>query len=318
MIASAFYQELYGLKARPFALTPDPVFLYPSASHEEALDLLTYGLREGLGFSVLTGEVGTGKTTLVHALLARLPDSVKSAYVLNPVLVFPEILATILEDLGVRPTGMRKAELLSQFNRFLLAEHAGGHEILVVIDEAHNLTVPLLEELRMLSNLETNKAKLVHFLLVGQPELDTLIDLPQLRQLKQRVGVRVRLRPLNARETGEYIQHRLGAAGAAADCRFTPSAAGLVFSYSNGVPRLINQICHAALVSGYAAGARSITDAIVQRGWRELVSHHAPLTPPGGRRRVKRRWAARAAEALLVVLTAALVAGIVLTLLVRL
>jgi general secretion pathway protein A len=311
VIAGAFYQELYGFRHRPFALTPDPDFLYLAPAHQEALDFLSYALREGFGFAVLTGEVGTGKTTLVHALLARLPGTFRTAYLLNPVLSMPEILSTILEDLGCRPASTRKADLLVELNRYLLARHAEGGEVLVVIDEAQTLTVSLLEELRLLSNLETSKAKLLHLLLVGQPELDAMLDLPQLRQLAQRLGVRVRLRPLDANDTAAYIHHRLRAAGAAPGCGFTRDAAAEVFRLTGGIPRLINHACHAALVAGYVESARVISSRMVLRGWCELgaaaSSRTRPEAPGSGSRR-----SAAARVALAIVLATAIGLAIVL------
>jgi general secretion pathway protein A len=272
MGAGTLYQQLYGLRGRPFSLTPDPDFLYLSPQHREALEALLYGLHEGLGFTVLSGEAGTGKTTLVHALLMRLPDTVTTAYLVNPRLSVEEILASILNDVGVRPQSTGKADLLGQLHRFLLEHHALGREVLVIFDEAQNLTAPLLEEIRMLSNLETSNAKLLHILLVGQPELDVLLEMPQLRALNQRLGARARLRPLAAVETGVYIHHRLRAAGAGSGCGFTPQAVGRVFRYSRGIPRLINQVCHAALIAGYVEGACRISPEMVQRGWRELAA----------------------------------------------
>jgi general secretion pathway protein A len=305
-VTGTLYQDLYGFRQRPFALTPDPEFLYLGTAHQEALDLLTYGLREGLGFLVLTGEVGTGKTTLVHALLAGLPPTMDVAYVLNPVLSFPEILGTILDDLGVTPTSRRKADLLAALNRFLLAEHAAGREVLIVIDEAQNLTAPLLEELRMLSNLETDKRKLVQILLVGQPELDRMLETPGLRQLMQRVGVRARLRPLGRAEVAAYVASRLRTAGAGPDCRFTPGALDLVHRRSNGIPRMVNQICHAALIAGYVGGRPVITETAVERGWRELASRRLG-TGPGGPETERTRLVRLAEAALLMGLAAGLV-----------
>jgi general secretion pathway protein A len=290
--SGTFYQELYGLKHRPFALTPDPDFLYLTPSHREALDRLEYGIEEGFGFLVLTGEVGLGKTTLVHALLARLPAHFETAYILDPALRFPEILAMVLEDLGVKtPSAADKGELLTTLHRFLLEEHARGRDVLLVVDEAQHLSVENLEALRMLANLETGKRKLVHILLVGQPELAAVLAQPQLRQLAQRIGVQASLRPLTRDETGAYVMHRLRAAGAASHhCRFDERAIERVHRHSGGVPRLINRVCHAALVAGFVAGARVLTAAHVDQGWRELAAtaDRRERGPRRGRRRLER------------------------------
>ena len=301
-----FYHELYGLSQRPFALTPDPDFLFPAEPYREALDRLTYGIEEGLGFLVLTGEVGTGKTTLVHTLLARLPANFKTAYLMNPILTFEEILAALQDDLGVtgRRPGEGKGRQLHRFNQFLLEMHAAGQEVVVVIDEAQNLSPQLLEELRMLSNLETSKAKLLHLILVGQPELGAILDAPGLRQLRQRIGVQAVLRALNQEETGSYIAHRLQRAGARTACRFSPEAVEAVHRRSGGIPRLINQVCHAALVAGYVSGATLITRAMVEQGARELVTarvseNEAPVA-------VRVPWARRVLQSMAILAFAAL------------
>jgi general secretion pathway protein A len=290
--AAALYHTSYGFRHDPFSLTPDPDFLYLADSHQEALDLLSYGITEGFGFAVLTGEVGTGKTTLVHALLARLPERFRTAYVLDPALQFAEILSMIVDDLGIKAPSTRKVDLLAALHRFLLEEHAQGREVLVILDEAQSIAVPVLDELRMLSNLETDKRKLIHIFLVGQPELDELLERPQIRQLAQRIAVRARLRPLNVRETRAYVAHRLHAAGAAPDVRFTPRAVERVHRYADGIPRLINRVCHAALMAGYVAGARVITESLVDRGWRELAATRRRARGSRARRAARVGWIA--------------------------
>jgi general secretion pathway protein A len=311
MTGGVFYHEFYGLRHRPFALTPDPDFLHLTDAHREALERRWVGLQEGLGFLVLTGEVGTGKTTLVHALLTRLTTRWKTAYLINSLLDFPEILASILEDLGVVPASTRKTDLLRQLNVLLLQEHAAGCEVLIVIDEAQNLSPALLEEVRLLSNLETPGAKLVHLLLVGQPELDALLDAPQLRQLRQRVGVRVALRPLTRPETGGYITHRLRIAGPNSECRFTPAAVDQVYGESCGIPRLINKICHGALIAGYVARTSVITPPLVNRAIHELVVREVSLGPVPSAGRVRRFMRHLVGATLLLLLIALLGLGLI-------
>ena len=267
------YNQFYGLRQKPFMVTPDPEFLYMSPVHQRAIDLMTYGIQQGLGFLVLTGEAGSGKTTVIRALLQELEGRYKTAYILNPVLSTAELLRSILDDLGLEVHSTSKVDLLWALNQFLLAQHAAGSDVLVVIDESQNLSRELLEELRMLSNLETGKSKLLTLLLAGQPELDTILDDPRLRQLKQRIALRVKLSSLTRGETAVYIHHRLSVAGADGLVRFTSEAVEMIFEQSRGIPRIINQLCNAALLAGYVAGQRVITKKTLRMGTRELFNN---------------------------------------------
>jgi general secretion pathway protein A len=243
------YEEHFRLKEKPFALTPDPDFLFLSDSHQRALDHLLFGLETGEGFIVVTGDIGVGKTTVCRALLRRIPERFTTALVVNTLLTEKELLRTILSDFGADvPEGTRK-DLLDRLNRFLLAEAERDRRPVLIIDEAQNLAPPLLEQIRLLSNLETEKRKLLQIVLFGQKELQEKLHLPELRQFDQRITVRARILPLDRRETSRYIHHRLSVAGAAGGAFLSPEAERILYRRSRGVPRRINQLCDRALLS---------------------------------------------------------------------
>ena len=252
------YEEYFSLKERPFSLTPDPEFLFLSGSHQRALDHLLFGLESGEGFIVVTGDIGVGKTTVCRALLRRLPERFATALVVNTLLTEKELLRTILDDFGAPvPDGTRK-DLLDALNRFLLSEAEAGRRPVLIIDEAQNLAPPLLEQVRLLSNLETEKSKLLQIVLFGQKELQEKLRLPQLRQFDQRITVRATILPLDLRETSRYIQHRMSVAGAAGSAFLTPTAERLLFRRSRGVPRRINQLCDRALLAACVRNAARV------------------------------------------------------------
>jgi len=258
------YQAFFGLREKPFNLTPDPKFLYLNASYREALAALHYGIAERKGFVSLIGEAGTGKTTLLRRLLSELPREIRSVLVLNPAIGFEELLRFILTDLGRRPPRRAtKLEMLEALNAELLDTLARGENVVVLIDEAQDLTIPVLEELRLLSNLETAKEKILQFVLAGQPEFDALLAKKEIRQLRQRIAVRARLRPLARSEVQAYIGARIAAAGGDVRGLFTRGGLLRVWHFSGGVPRLVNAACDNALVTAYATGSRTI-------GWREI------------------------------------------------
>jgi general secretion pathway protein A len=236
---------------------------------------------------VLTGEVGTGKTTILRALCAELPETVTTAFVVNPSLSFADILYTLVSDLGQEPTSMRKADLLADFARRLLTANAGGRSVLVIIDEAQHLSAPVVEDLLMLANMETDASKLVHFVLAGQPELGAMLERPDVQKLRRRVGVQVALRPLTCPETAAYIAHRLRSARVSAACRFTADAVDRVFELSEGVPRMVNHICQAALEAGHRAGTSVIRSELVDAGSPELVARAEVVDDVFPRRRVR-------------------------------
>ena len=259
------YEEYFSLKARPFSLTPDPDFLFLSGSHQQALDHLLFGLESGEGFIVVTGDIGVGKTTVCRALLRRLPERFATAPVVNTLLTEKELLRTVLEDFGVTVPGGTRKDLLDALNRFLLAEAEGGRRPVLIIDEAQNLAPPLLEQVRLLSNLETEKRKLLQIVLFGQKELQEKLRLPQLRQFDQRITVRAMILPLDLRETSRYIQHRMSVAGAAGSAFLSPAAERLLHRRSRGVPRRINQLCDRALLAACVRNAARVEPEDVLR-----------------------------------------------------
>lgn len=257
------YEHFYGLNEKPFNGTPDPRFLYMTGSHREALAQLVYGVEEQKGFLVLTGEVGTGKTTLLHALLQRLDDSTAVAFIYNSTLTFDEILEYMLKDFGVAAVSESRVQRLMLLNSFLIERRRAGLNTVVIFDEAQNLEAPILEQVRLLSNFETSTDKLLQILLVGQPELKTRLQLPQLRQLKQRIALRCAIQPLTDEETKDYVFNRLRVAGATDLRIFEERAIRRLTEYSRGIPRVINMICDHCLVTGYALRRRRIGPDIV-------------------------------------------------------
>jgi general secretion pathway protein A len=267
------YRAFFGFREKPFNLTPDPKFLYLNASYREALAALHYGIAERKGFVALVGEAGTGKTTLLRRLLSELGPETRSVLVLNPAVAFDELLVFILTDLGRPPApGTPKLELLEALNAELLDTLARGGNVVVLIDEAQDLGMTVLEELRLLSNLETAKEKILQFVLAGQPELDTMLERTELRQLRQRIAVFSRLRPLGRREVKAYVEARIAAAGGRAGDLFSRAALYRLWRFSRGVPRLVNVAGDNALVTAYAAGQRRV-------GWRTMGDAVRDLRP---------------------------------------
>ncbi|RJP69192.1 MAG: AAA family ATPase [Candidatus Abyssobacteria bacterium SURF_17] len=266
------YESFFGFKEKPFNITPDPKYLYLSDQHQEAIAHLLYGIRERGGFVVVSGEIGTGKTTLCRYLLNQMDDRTEGAIVFNPNLSEIELLKSINEDFGIISTGQTKKELIDELNQFLLEERLRGKNMVLIIDEAQNLHPAVLEQVRMLSNLETEKEKLIQIVLIGQPQLKKLLAKPELRQLDQRVTARYHLRPLSRKETYAYIEHRLAVASNNGHVAFEPTAMKLVYRFSKGIPRLINVVCDRALLGAFAAGQPSpIPKRIVKQAIREIV-----------------------------------------------
>jgi general secretion pathway protein A len=264
------YLEFYGLRQAPFDITPNPRFLFHSAKHREALNHLLYGIRERKGFIQLTGEVGAGKTTLCRALLEQLDGRFSTALILNPVLNADELMKAIAVEFGLSVKGSDRMETIAAISDFLLQQVLNGKETILIIDEAQNLTEELLEQVRLLSNIETDDRKLLQIILMGQPELRERLNSPRLRQLRQRITVRYHLNPLKLGEMGLYIQHRLSFAGGNGIPVFTRPALWRIFKYSQGVPRLINAVCDKALLAGFVAQSQRITFGMVGRAIREL------------------------------------------------
>jgi general secretion pathway protein A len=246
------YQEYYGLVHSPFEMTPDPAFLYLGDVHQEGLSTLVYAVRARKGFVMLTGEVGTGKTTLLHALLAQLDSDTASAFIFNPRLEPLDFLRMLLDEYGIEEPRRTKADYLLALNRFLIARLERDLPTLLIVDEAQNLSLEMLEEIRLLSNLETPRSKLLQIILVGQPELKEMLAQPSLRQLRQRIVMRYDLKPFDAAETAEYIGERLRLAGYTGKGIFKQSALRLIYGLTGGIPRLVNVVCDSALLLGYA------------------------------------------------------------------
>lgn len=278
------YEAYFGLKENPFSLSPDPRYLYLSPQHREALNCLIYGIGEKKGFMVVTGGIGTGKTTLCRSLLASLDGSVATALIFNPALSDIELLRTINQEFGIRLVGRgTKKRYIDALNAFLMRNFAAGRNAVLLIDEAQNLSHSVMEQIRMLSNLETVREKLIQIILLGQPELLRLLVLPSLRQLNERITVRYDLRPLVREDVRCYIEHRLAAAGSQAGVAFTSGAYAAIFRASRGIPRRINAICDRALLIAYGRDIRSIDRGLVRAAIRDIGPGY--LTDPYAGRR---------------------------------
>ena len=247
----SIYCEHFGLIRPPFELSPDPAFLFLGEAHREGLATLLYGVQSGKGFVMLTGEVGTGKTTLLHALLAQLESDVHSAFIFNPRLEPLDFFRVLFEELEIEPPGDTKAEYLLKLNDFLIQRLRNDERTLLIIDEAQNLSAEMLEEIRLLSNLETSSSKLIQIMLVGQPELREMLRRSDLRQLKQRIALSQHLRPFNESEMREYIENRLRKAGFTGRRLFRRDALKSLYRFSGGTPRLINSLCDGAMLLGF-------------------------------------------------------------------
>jgi type II secretory pathway predicted ATPase ExeA len=287
------YEHYYGFTEKPFSLTPDPKYLYRSESHANAFDLLQYAVRRREGFVVVTGDIGTGKTTLCRALLEEIDRTTFTALVLNPFLSEEELLKRILQDFGVisredvkagRLARVTRQELIDALYDFLLSLVPLKAGAVLIIDEAQNLPLQLLEQIRILSNLETDKVKLLQIVLVGQLNLQTLLRSPELRQLDQRVSIRYELEPLDRETVGAYVSHRLMIAGGAASVSFAPKALDEVHRLSGGIPRLINLICDRALLAGFSLRTNRITDDMVRHAAGSLDVHLPPASRAAGLR----------------------------------
>lgn len=264
------YCEHYGLLRQPFEMTPDPAFLYLGESHREGLATLVYGVQAGKGFVVLTGEVGTGKTTLLHSLLGQLDGATASAFIFNPVLEPLDFFQLLFDEYGIEDFCETKADYLLVLNRFLIERLGRGLKTLLIIDESQRLSPVMLEEIRLLSNLETPTSKLLQIMLVGQPELNDVLGRPDLRQLRQRIVLRHHLLPFDERETGDYIDARLTLAGYSGRGIFDKKARKAIQRVSGGVPRLINIVCDGALLTGYGRGQRRLGAEVIHEVARDL------------------------------------------------
>ncbi len=270
------YKNFFGFKERPFQLVPNPAYLYLSRGHEEALAHLTYAISRGDGFVEITGEVGTGKTTLCRAFLENLgEEGTEAAFIFNPKLDALNLLKAINDEFGIDSSDDNIKDLIDALNTFLLQKHSEGRKVILLIDEAQNLSKDVLEQLRLLSNLETTTSKLLQIILVGQPELGEMLDSHDLRQLGQRITLSCHLSPLSFRECREYILHRLRVAARKGVVRFTTPAMRVIYRYSGGVPRLINIACDRALLTAFGLNRRKVTRGIAQSAVRELADRRA-------------------------------------------
>lgn len=271
------YLSFYSLKEKPFAITSNPSFLFLSKRHKEALAFLNYGIKERMGFIAITGEVGTGKTTLCRTLLNQLDERTKTAFIFNSNLTELQLMQTIVDDFGIKTEKKNRATLFSALNHLLIEQLAQNNNVVLIIDEAQNLSPQLLEQVRMLSNLEAENEKLLQIVLVGQPELREKLNSPSLRQLRQRIAVRYHIEPLNRNEIPLYIMHRLTLAGGnGAGPLFDEKALNEIYKYSGGIPRLINVVCDKALLLGFVMEQRTIGADIIQQSILEIEGGNRP------------------------------------------
>jgi len=282
------YEQFYNFTEKPFNLTPDSKYFFPSKEHEEALNSLIYTVNERKGFAVITGEIGSGKTTICRTLLNKLDTHTKTAIITNTYLTGKQLIQMALEDFGIQTKAKNKVQLMKELNNFLIRQLSLGYNVVLIIDEAQNLRPAVLEEIRMLSNLETEKEKLIQILLLGQPELRKQLNLQELAQLKQRINVYYHIYPLDEEETVAYINHRLKIATGAREpatpqhsqelilpsVRFTDAALQAVYTYSHGIPRLINMVCDQSLLTGYVQETHEISDTLVKEALTEFAGKH--------------------------------------------
>ena len=269
------YENFFSFSEKPFKLVPNPAYLFLSKSHEEALAHLNYALAQGDGFVEITGEVGTGKTTLCRSFLENLDDRTIAAYIFNPRLGPKQLIKTINDELGIKYDMDNTKDLIDKLNAFLMRQKAKRKKVILLIDEAQNLSRNILEQLRLLSNLETNKEKLIQIILVGQPELSDILDSHELRQLGQRITLRYHLTPLTFKETAEYIKFRINIAARNAGIKFDRSAYRQIYKYSSGIPRVINIACDRALLTAFGLSQHKISGSIARASIKELKSRGA-------------------------------------------
>ena len=269
------YEKFFNFKEKPFKLVPNPAYLFLSKNHEETLAHLNYALAEGDGFVEITGEVGTGKTTLCRAFLESLDPNTTAAYIFNPRLGPRQLIRAINDELGIKYDAEDTKDLIDKLNAFLISKKARREKVILLIDEAQNLSRKVLEQLRLLSNLETNQEKLLQIILVGQPELGEILDAHELRQLSQRITLRYHLSPLDHKETAAYIRYRINIAAQNAEIKFSRSALRQIYKYSRGIPRVINIACDRSLLTAFGRNRHIITGSIARDTIKELMGSGA-------------------------------------------
>jgi general secretion pathway protein A len=273
------YLEFYGLREKPFALTPDPQFLYLGEGHRTAIEFLLYGIDQKEGFTIITGDIGTGKTTICRTLLERLDNHVKTAVIFNSFLTEEELLESILQDFGLLSKGTSRKERIDALNKLLIHYLSHGEKAVLIIDEAQNLSIPVLEQIRMLSNLETEKEKMLQIILFGQLELNQKLQSNELKQLNQRIVIRHHLLPLTRTEMESYIYQRLMVAGSQGSITFSKSALNEIYKFSKGTPRLINLLCDRALLGGFVEETYHINKEIIKKAKKSLLGEEANAKP---------------------------------------
>lgn len=264
------YQDYFGFERMPFNNTPDTHFFFPTPKHQEALSRLLWAISERKGFVMISGEIGAGKSTLCRTLLAQLPSGIKTALITHTHLDGKQLVRAIAEDLGIDTTGLNEYEIMQRMTHYLIQQLAAGHTVCIIIDEAQNLSPAALEEVRMISNIETEQEKLIQLILLGQPELREKVRLPEMTQLRQRIATAYHLEPLSREETAGYITHRLELAAPSRPLDFRKTAMAEAFKYSGGVPRLINTLCDNALLTAYSRDQRVITGSLMREAAADL------------------------------------------------
>ena len=267
------YEKHFSFKHKPFELVPDPDFFFQSSTHKKAITYLDYGIKEKAGFILLTGEIGSGKTTIIRNLIKYLGSSIKLSRVNNTMVSSEQLISVINEDFGLEIDGKTKTRLLSELNEFLIEQYSRKIQPILLIDEAQNLSVDLLEEIRLLSNLETDRAKLLQIILVGQPELKKTLMLSELIQLRQRISINYHISPLSIDETGEYIKHRLTIAGNPDAIKLDDDVLHIIYQFSRGIPRLINILCDYVLLAAFVEGVSEVTVEVVREVAMDLEAH---------------------------------------------
>ncbi|MBI4847310.1 MAG: AAA family ATPase [Nitrospirae bacterium] len=267
------YEKHFSFKHKPFDLVPNPDFLFLSSTHQKAITYLDYGIKEKIGFILLTGEIGSGKTTILRNLIKSLNGSVRISRISNTKVSSEQLISMINEDFGLDIEGKSKTRLLSELNAFLIDQYAKKIQPVLLIDEAQNLSADLLEEIRMLSNLETDRAKLLQIILVGQPELKKTLMLAELMQLRQRINISYHIAPLNMEETGKYIIHRLTVAGNPGAMKIQDDMLQMIYQFSRGIPRLINILCDFSLLTAYVEGAKEVSGEILKAVAKDLDAY---------------------------------------------